>query len=537
VATADTGESAEVGPQGRGIRRRFGGIVNTRCRTRTLGHVRILLGVVLVAVLIVAWPSSAMGAVPSWLAWSQDVTLTLSSGLTGDYLGYSVALSGDTAIVGAYGTNRGTGAAYVFTRSGPIWSQAATLTASDGALGNRFGYSVALSGDTAIVGAYGRNSGTGAAYVFTRSGTVWSQTATLTASGGAVMDRLGYSVALSGDTAIAGAHGRNRGTGAAYVFTRSGSVWSQTATLTALSGAEGDALGYSVALSGDTAIVGAYGTNRGTGAAYVFTRSGPIWSQAATLTASDGVAGDSLGYSVALSGDTAIAGAPLKDNQMGAVYVFTRSGSDWSRTATLTASDRVVFDNLGRSVALTSGTAIAGAFGRNTATGAAYVFTRSGPVWSQAATLTASDGVSFDNLGHSVALSGDTAIVGAYGRNEGTGAAYIFSTPATPPAVASVRVGRPVTRYRVRHGRRFQVFGTVGLRLTPGTYPVVLDCYRYEGGEWVFYTSYRMKAYRYPNRRKYAGWIRLPVAGRWRLVARYVADPLAVSSPRFMRVW
>jgi uncharacterized protein (DUF1684 family) len=100
-----------------------------------------------------------------------------------------------------------------------------------------------------------------------------------------------------------------------------------------------------------------------------------------------------------------------------------------------------------------------------------------------------------------------------------------------------VRVGTPVTRYRVRHGRRFQVYGTVSVRMVPGTYPVVLDCYRYEDGQWVLRKSFRMKAYRYPNRRKYGGLIRLPSAGRWRLVARYLADPLAVSPPRNMRVW
>jgi hypothetical protein len=448
-----------------------------------------------------------------------------------DALGRSVALSGDTAVVGASWTDMFTGAAYVFSRSGPVWSQTATLAVSGGARGDSLGHSVALSGDTAIVGAYGKNSNTGVAYVFTRSGLVWSQTATLSASGGAASDSFGASVALSGDTAIVGAPARNSNTGAAYVFTRSGSVWSQTATLTASSGAPGDLLGYSVALEGDTAIAGSYGKNSNTGAAYVFTRSGSVWSQTATLTAAGGAAGDRLGYSVALSVDTAVVGAYGKNSNTGAAYVFTRSGPLWSQTATLTAAAGSL---LGYSVALSGDTAIAGSYANNRSRGAAYVFTRSGAVWSQTATLTVSGAATGDMLGYSVALSGVTAIAGAPGRNGYTGAAYIFSTP---PPVASVRVGRPVTRYRVRHGRRFQVFGTVGVRLTPGTYPVVLDCYRYEDGAWVLHASYRMKAYRYPNRRKYAGWIRLPVAGRWRLVARYAADPLAVSSPRFMRVW
>jgi hypothetical protein len=488
---------------------------------------------VLLAAFVAVSPTPAMGAVP-WSVWSQDATLAAPGGAAGDNLGYAVALSGDTALVGASSRNSNTGAAYVFTRSGPVWSQTATLTAAGGAADDYFGWSVALSGDTAIVGAYGRNGYTGAAYVFTRSGSAWSQTATLTAAGGDEGGSLGWSVALSGDTALVCASSRDSNRGAAYVFTRSGSVWSQTATLTAAGGSSGDRLGQSVALSGDTAIVGAYGRNGYTGAAYVFTRSGSAWSQTATLTAPSGATRDYFGWAVALSGDTAIAGAAGRSNYTGAAYVFTRSGSVWSQVATLTAAGGAAWDQLGSCVALSGDTGIVGATGRNHDAGAAYVFTRSGTAWSQTATLTAAGGAGRDYFGNSVALSGNTAIAGAWGRNSGTGAAYIFSTP---PPVASVRVGRPVTRYRVRHGRRFQVFGTVGLRLTPGTYPVVLDCYRYEDGAWVLHTSFRMKAYRYPNRRKYAGWIHLPVAGRWRLVARYVADPLAVSSPRFMRVW
>jgi hypothetical protein len=492
---------------------------------------------VLLAAFVAVSPTPAMGAVP-WSVWSQDATLAAPGGAAGDRFGGSVALSGDTAIAGAARVNGSRGAAYVFTRSGTAWSQTATLTALGEAAGDNFGASVALAGDTAIVGAAGVNSARGAAYVFTRSGSTWSQTATLTASGRVSGDQFGNAVALSGDTAIVGALGASGWTGAAYVFTRSGSTWSQTATLTVSGGAPGDWIGYSVALSGDTAIAGEFSRTSRPGAAYVFTRSGSTWSQTATLTASGGSAGDLFGYSVALSGDTAVAGAYGANNSRGAAHVFTRSGGAWSQTATLSASGAASGDWFGFSVGLSGDTAIvAGAYLRPSRPGAFYVFNRSGGAWSQAATLTV-PGVAFgDCFGSSVALSGNTAIAGAWGTGSSTGAAYIFSTPSTPLPVSSVRVGTPVTRYRVRHGRRFQVFGTVGVRLTPGTYPVVLDCYRYEDGAWVFYTSYRMKAYRYPNRRKYAGWIRLPVAGRWRLVARYVADPLAVSSPRFMRVW
>jgi hypothetical protein len=227
-----------------------------------------------------------------------------------------VALSGTTAVVGALGNN-GRGAAYVFTGSGSTWTQQAKLTASDGAPFDDFGISVALSGTTAVVGALG-NNGRGAAYVFTGSGSTWTQQAKLTASDGAPGDEFGISVALSGTTAIVGAYGGKSFTGAAYVFTNSGSTWTQQAKLTASDGAANNDFGFSVALSGSTAVVGAFGNSSGIGAAYMFTRSGTTWSQQAKLTASGG----GFGNSVTLSGSTALVGAPLNPSHIGAAFVF-----------------------------------------------------------------------------------------------------------------------------------------------------------------------------------------------------------------------
>jgi nucleoside-specific outer membrane channel protein Tsx len=187
-----------------------------------------------------------------------------------DSFGWSVAVSGSTAVVGAYFKNHSTGAAYVFVRSGTIWSQQAELTASDGARQDSFGWSVAVSGSSAVVGAYSRNSNEGAAYVFVRSGTIWSQQAELTASDGASGDFFGYSVAISGSAAVVGAQGKNSFTGAAYVFVRSGTIWSQKAKLTASDGASGDSFGHSVAISRSTAVAGAYAHNSSAGAAYAF---------------------------------------------------------------------------------------------------------------------------------------------------------------------------------------------------------------------------------------------------------------------------
>jgi hypothetical protein len=221
--------------------------------------------------------------------------------------------------VGAVGSNH-TGAAYVFTRSGSTWTQQAKLTASDAAASDSFGFSVAIAGSTAAVGAVGSNH-TGAAYVFTRSGSTWTQQAKLTASGGIAGDEFGYSVALSGSTAVVGAINNNAGTGAAYVFTRSGSTWTQQAKLTASDGAASDFFGYSVAIVTTTAVVGAP-DNLGTGAAYIFTGSGSTWTQQAKLTVSGSPANDFFGQSVSLSGTTAVVGAYGRKTFTGAAYVF-----------------------------------------------------------------------------------------------------------------------------------------------------------------------------------------------------------------------
>ena len=379
-----------------------------------------------------------------------------SDGAAGDNFGWSVALSGDTALVGAdyddvVGANDNQGSVYVFTRSGTVWSQQAKLTGSNGEAGDIFGNSVALSGDTALVGALmddiGANVDQGSAYVFTRSGTTWSQQAKLTAADGAANDYFGVSVALSGDTALVGSFlddvGANANQGSVYFFTRSGTTWSQQAKLTALDGAANDCFGLSVVPSGDTALVGSYlddvGANADQGSVYVFTRSGTTWSQQAQLTASDGAAGDNFGIRVVLSGDTALVGAWMDDIganvDQGSAYVFTRSGSAWSQQAKLTASDGAAGDHFGISIALSGGTTLVAAdaddIGANLFQGSAYIFTRSGTVWSQQAKLTASDGAEGDYFGHRVALSSDTALVGAWrddiGANAYQGSAYFYT--------------------------------------------------------------------------------------------------------------
>jgi hypothetical protein len=385
--------------------------------------------------------------------------LTASDGTPGNDFGWSIALSGTTAFIGAYsktiGSNNYQGAVYVFTFNGSSWVQQQELTASDGAANDGFGYSVALSGTTALVGAYqktiGSNFAQGAVYVFTFNGSSWVQQQELTASNGAAYSALGISVALSGNIALVGADDASTDTfissthpGAAYVFTFNGTTWIQQQELNASDGAVGDWFGISVALSGTTALVGAVnrniGSNTAQGAAYVFTFNGSSWIQQQELTSSDGAADDFFGYSVALSGLTALIGAEGKtigsNFAQGAAYVFTFNGSSWVQQQELTASNGAGFDQFGYSVALSDTTALVGAYaktiGSNTWQGAAYVFFSNDATWVQQEELTASDGAHADYFGTSVALSGSTAMIGASGPFIGAsstyaGAVYVFS--------------------------------------------------------------------------------------------------------------
>src|SRR3990172_3418908 len=268
-------------------------------------------------------------------------------------------------------------------------TQQAKLTAGDGAAGDYFGERVSVDGDTALVGAVwdddnGTNSGS--AYVYVRSGTTWSQQAKLTAGDGAAGDWFGSWVSVDGDTALVGAmFDDDKGTdsGSAYVFVRSGTSWSQQAKLTASDGAAGDELGESASLDGNTALVGVYrDDDNGTdsGSAYVFVRSGTTWSQQAKLTAGDGAAGDQFGASVSVAGDAALLGARFDDDNgpdSGSAYVLVRSGTAWSQQAKLTAGDGAAGDQFGSDVSVACDTALLAAGGdddNGTDSGSAYVF-------------------------------------------------------------------------------------------------------------------------------------------------------------------
>jgi len=397
----------------------------------------------------------------------------VGSGAVGSIVeqGGAVALSGDgnTAIVGASGDNDNVGAAWIFIRSGGAWTQQAKLLASSSVGGAWQGTSVALSsdGNTAIVGGPGDSNNAGAAWVFTRGGTTWTEQAKLvgTVTGQTIAAAQGWSVALSGDgnTAIIGGPADNSTdacpngsvacSGAAWVFTRSGSAWTQQQKLFGTGATGLPQQGFAVALSsdGNRAIVGGWSDNNGTtGAAWIFTRSSAVWTQQGQKLVGSGAAGSSRqGWSVALSGDgnTAMFGGPDDNHDTGAAWVFAFSNGTWNQQAELNGPGAVGKSNQGWSVSLSNNgnTAIIGGWNDNSAAGAAWVFTRSGGAWSQQAQKLVGSGAVASGLagaarqGSAVALSGDgnTVLVGGPIDNNEIGAAwaYIFST--TTVALAS----------------------------------------------------------------------------------------------------
>jgi hypothetical protein len=243
--------------------------------------------------------------------------------VSGDGFGYSVAIAGHALVVGApsktQGQNMPQGAAYVFGSSGATWNEQAELTVSKGMPDDSLGYSVAISGNTVVVGALSVTTQQGAAYVFSSDGVNWTDQSQLVP--GADADQgFGYSVGVSGGTAVVGdpfsTIGGSLGRGTAYVFSSNGTTWSEQAELIAGDGARDDGFGGAVGVSGNTLIVGApfknVGSNFQQGAAYMFSTNGTTWIQEAELTGSDGARGDEFGDAVAISGKEAVIGAYTK---------------------------------------------------------------------------------------------------------------------------------------------------------------------------------------------------------------------------------
>ncbi len=403
--------------------------------------------------------------------WAEEQKLVADDASPGDWFGLSVAVEGDTAVVGTWdgdGLVVDSGSAYVFARNGTPWTQEAELLASDGNQGDHFGKVVAISGDTIVVGASANTPVQGAAYVFVRSGSSWVEQQKLLPASPSYVLSFGWSVAIEGDVVVVGARSSHHRTplntnceaGSAHVFVRNGSTWIEQQALLASDAACPDHFGESVAISGSRILVGAEwgsGVAPESGSVYVFQRIEGTWIQKQELFASDGEFDDRFGYSVAVSGDMALVGAWKDDHvcpsdptcDSGAAYAFYFDGVTWLQEQKLRASNARRDDSFGRNVAFDGGRAVVGAPLTDRAdpsdpdciSGSAYLFDFDGHRWNEAQEVWAGDAECSDLFGRDVAISGDTVLAGSYLNHVSTsspGAAYVFRTPA---ALSSFRNG------------------------------------------------------------------------------------------------
>lgn len=495
----------------------------------------LLLGFVMLATIVSAQPEPEVPlfTIPDNVSESISAVIDQSGYLKAsnvdieDVFGTSVAIDGDTVVIGAiYEDSDGgspednsaewAGAAYIFVREGDSWVQQAYLKAGNAEAQDGFGSAVAIDGDTVVISAMGESSngsnpndnsapGAGAAYVFVRQGTTWVQQAYLKASNAEENDLFGYDVAISGDTIVIGAIGESSdgsspnnnsvpGSGAAYVFIRQGVNWTQQAYLKAFNPDDYDRFGNAVDIDNNLIVVGAHredsdgsspndNSASDAGAAYAFARQGSTWFSAGYLKASNAERLDNFGYSVAISNLTIAVGAIYEDsdgsspddNSMegsGAAYIFTRSGASWNQAAYLKPSNTDYNDYFGHFIDIDGNLVIVSAEGEdsngtspanNSApdAGGAYVFERQGTTWSEQAYLKASNTQPADRFGYRVGISGSTAIATAILEDSGSnnpednsvpesGAAYIFNIMpefSSSPAPTSIlaMLGTPET--------------------------------------------------------------------------------------------
>lgn len=397
---------------------------------------RLLQAAALLAMMPLAAPAPAVAAVtPTPVALGDaylvnSFTTVNAPDPQGDSgFGWAVAVDGDTAVIGA-GFNdvsgqADAGSAYVYVRSGGVWRMQQKLAASDPAYGGQFGKTLAIDGDTIVVGAVGLSSYAGAAYVFTRTGTTWTQQQKITPADLAAGDQFGGTVDISGNTIAIGSRLDDNASGvdagAVYVYTRSGATWSEQQKFVGADVTASEMFGHSVGISGDTIVTGCvYDGYLGekTGSAYVFTRSGTTWSQQQKVTASDAEVFDHFGHSVAIDGESIVVGAVYEGGQDGAAYVFTRSATAWTQQQKLTSGDVYQGRMFGFSVGISGDRVCAGApydSIANTNAGSAYLFTRSGATWTRNYVSRMAGPAAGELYGYGSAVSGDSWVIGALG--------------------------------------------------------------------------------------------------------------------------
>lgn len=422
----------------------------------------ILTGLIAVSSNYVYATNEAFNSVSIDLVFTQAKKLTPDDAAEFDNFGHSVAINGDTVVIGATDSNgkvADSGSAYIFERDVPTpgaWGQVRKIFASDGMAGDKFGDSVSISADTVVVGSRdgeGMVPDTGTAYIFERnvfSTGAWGQVKKIFAGDGAEDDQFGISSSISGDIIVVGARFDDdipNSSGSAYIFYRNhptSGPWGEVRKVVAEDAAAFDNFGASVAISGNTLVVGSFRdthhSNPSAGSAYIFERNhggADNWGQSKKLIASDYRVSDWFGASVAISGDTVIVGALNGDGNganTGSAYIYERdypSPGAWGQRKEIFASDGMLNEKFGISVSISGDTVVVGADFADE-NGAVYIFNRNegGPDnWGQVQMITACDAKSFDGFGHSVSISGNTLVAGTPQDNDNgssSGSSYVF---------------------------------------------------------------------------------------------------------------
>jgi hypothetical protein len=365
-----------------------------------------------------------IAAVTSLAAMTLDngsITFTqqerLSNEVPDNFYSRTLDINGDIAVVGS---NSGF---YVYSRSGDDWTSEGLLIPSDG-LSALSSYAVAVRGDTIVIGGswanIGQNIHQGAAYIFRREGNTWTEQQRLTAPDGAADDQFGGSVAINGDTIVVGAHGDDIGAnaeqGSAYVFVYQTGMWIQQSKLLADDGAASYAFGTNAAIDGDTAAIGTF---RPTGVpkVYVFVRSGSTWSQEVSLSQCEAATFCRYGATVDIHADTLVVGNPsLAVNgasSAGVLYVYTRSGTGWTQQQRLTAGVVLANDTFGASSSIENDLLIVGAGGNFDHPGSAYIFARNGTTWTEQQRIQINSSPPINLYGGTDALSFDSVHISA----------------------------------------------------------------------------------------------------------------------------
>jgi len=408
--------------------------------------------------------ATVCGGLGSLVRAQCETKRTAPDGAYYDKFGGAVSIEGTMMLIGAHGdddTADSAGSAYIYRD----FNREAKLLASDGEEDDYFGRAVSLSGDVAVVGAPGSiytTSPAGAVYVFRYDGFKWVEEAILQASDGGEEDNFGYSVSIDGDVIVVGASGKD----AAYVYRYdSFSGWVEEAKLEDIGGYWGDNFGSPVSISGDAIVVGASGYESDSGAAFVFRYNGSDWDEEAILEATDGDSDDRFGMAVCIDGDAVVIGAhhdEANGYKAGSAYVFRYTGAIWYQEDKLMASDGVTYDTFGESVAISGDAVVVGAVWEDDM-GSAYLYRYNGYEWPEDTKLMATDRDLWDWYGDAVAIDGDSALIGAYGdadHGDSSGSVYVYDINCDPDPTFAISsdplIAGDYTRFVGTHLKPFE---------------------------------------------------------------------------------